>query len=122
MLRSLLNQIRERWYFAVRRYFTYLDANRIARNFAQHELDLQAQAVVANIAGEKICADSGMCASKNWNLTRDAKAVLVNKFESTTRERHDAVTGLLMDLSGKPIPPPIEGVTSVLNVTDGKES
>ena len=121
MLRDLLNQIRERWYFIVRRYFTYLDYNRITRNVAQHELDLQAQAVVANIAGDKICVDSGMCASKNWNQTRDIKSVLVDKFESTTRERHDAVTGILLDLSGKPIPPPIEGVTSVLNVTDGKE-
>lgn len=116
MFGNFVHSVRERWYFLVRRYFEHLDWKRISRNSSQYEADLKAQAVVANIAGEKICADSGMCASKNWNLTRDVKAVLVNKFESTTRERHDEVTGLLMDLSGKPIPPPIEGVSSVLNV------
>jgi hypothetical protein len=118
MLRSLLNRIRERWYFIVRRYFTYLDTNRIARHNAQYEYDLKAQAVVANIAGEKICVDSGMCAAKGWRDRPGANKApeLYAKFESTTRERHDAVTGILMDLSGKPVPPPIEGVTSVLNV------
>lgn len=66
MVRKLLNTIRERWYFLVLRYFTYLDYNRIARHTAQYETNLKEQAVIASAASERICADSGMCASKNW--------------------------------------------------------
>lgn len=118
MLRSLLNQIRERWYFIVRRYFTYLDWNRVSRSVERYGGARNYQAVVANIAGEKICADSGMCAAKGWRDRPGANKAqeLYAKFESATRDRHDAVTTMLLDLTGKPVPPPIEGVTSVLNV------
>jgi hypothetical protein len=119
MVRNFLDQIRERWYFIVLRYFTYLDANRIARHTKQYASDLKAQALIASIASERVCADSGMCASKSWaDRPGSNKAPeLFAKFESATRDRHDAVTTMLLDLTGKPVPPPIEGIRSVLNVT-----
>jgi len=119
MVRNFLNQIRERWYFLVLRYFTYLDFNRLARHIEQYNEDLKAQAVIASIAGDRVCADSGMCASKSWaDRPGSNKAPeLFAKFESTTRERHDNVTNMLLDLTGKPVPPPIEGIKSVLNVS-----
>ena len=122
MIQNFLNAIRERWYFIVLRYFTYLDYHRILRHTLASKETIKEQAVVGVLAGDKVCADSGMCASKNWADRPDSNKApeLFAKFESTTRERHDAVTTMLLDLTGKPVPPPIAGIKSVLSV-DGRE-
>lgn len=120
MIRNFLNEIRERWYFLVLRYFKYLDWNRISRSVERYGGERKYQAAVATIAGDHICADSGMCASKNWNDRAGKKPNPGAKFESTTRDRHDSVINMLLDLTGKPIPLSIDGVKPILDLSDTK--
>lgn len=118
---KLYNRFQNWWFRVVTRYYRYLACKEVSRL-----IDIKASgysrediAAIATLASDKICADSGMCASKSWSYRPGSNKApeLLAKFESTTRERHDAVTTMLRDLTGKPVPPPIEGVKPILEIS-----
>lgn len=118
-MKAMFNRFRNWWFFKVQQYFTYLAIGYSKRisDYSSTELSQVDLLTIAKAASDRICVESGMCASKSWN-DRPGKPTPGAKFEASTRDRHDAVTNMLLDRIGKPIPPPVEGIKSVLNVTE----